>query len=102
MTDAKPTLHLVLELHESQHDRGNGRTWVERLLIKAGLVPPYPEEETGAVWVVLPGRSSDDYQSVGIDLTGPVAASRARHVLKGLQSVFEQLGFAVVFETDYP
>jgi hypothetical protein len=103
MTNHGSTIHLVLDLHEPHYDRQTGRTWLERWAIRIGLVPPYPdEEEIGSVWVVLPGRSADEYESEGTDVTGPLPGARARRVIAALQTCFEQIGFTVVIETDYP
>ena len=97
------TVRLVLSLHEPRFYRQQGRNRLERLLIKFGLVPPYPdEEEIGSVWVVLQGNSTDDYESEGIDVTGPLSGATARQVLDRLRLAFESLGFTVVTETDYP
>ncbi len=96
------TIHLVLALHETQHYRQRGRTWLERLTIRIGLVPPYPEDkEIGSVWAVLPGQSPDDYES-GTEITGPLPGPKARHVFDRLRTTFERLGFTVVVETDHP
>lgn len=97
------TIRLVLALHETHHYRQQGRTWLERLTIRIGFLPPYPEdEEIGSVWVVLPGRSAEDYESHGTEITGPLPGPKARHVLDRLRTTFEGLGFTVVVETDYP
>lgn len=103
MTSEKPQILLVLSLDEPQHYQPRGRTWAERLMIRFGFVPPYPtEDEIGSVWVVLPGRSPDDYESEGINISGPLPGAKARHVLDALRVTFEQLGFTVATETDFP
>ena|SRR5690348_16646253 len=102
MTDGKPTLHLILEMHESHFFRNTGRTWAERVFVKLGLSPPHPEEEIAAVWVVPPDCPADNYEDEGIDITGPISESIAKRVLEALRTAFEQLGFAVVIDTDYP
>ena len=102
MAEARGVIHLVLQLHETQYYRRGGRTWLERLGIRLGLVPPYPEEEeVAAVWVVGPGGSAENYEA-GTDVTGPLPGARARHVLGALETLFQQLGFETAVETDYP
>jgi hypothetical protein len=96
-------IHLILSLHETQSYRQKGRTRLECMMMRLGVVPPYPEEEeVGSVWVVLPGRSVDEYEAEGIEITGPVPGAKARLVLDRLRATFEGLGFAVVTVTDYP
>ena len=102
-TGPRSPLHLVLSLHEPQFYRRRGRTWLERLLIRVGFLPPFPDEdEVGSVWVVLPGRSADDYETEGTDVTGPLPGAKARHEQDRLRATFEAAGFTVVVETDYP
>ena len=97
------TIHLVLSLHEPRFYRQQGRNRLERLMIRLGFVPPYPdEEEIGSVWVVPQGKSNDDYENEGIEVTGPLPGATARQVMDRLRLVFESLGFTVVTETDYP
>lgn len=103
MTSPKSPVQLVLSLHEPHWYRQKGRTWLERVMIRLGFVPPYPEEdEMASVWLVLPGRSADNYEAEGIEIIGPVPGSKARHVLDRLRVAVEGLGFVVVTETDYP